>query len=260
MLRNYLKVFFRNTVKNPIYSIINILGLSIGLACSIVAFLYILNETSVNKGFKDYKKIYRIGAGMQRETQCDSFPYTLYDVGPAITEQIPEIVSTARFVNWFSNSLIKVNNEFFPGTKVIISDSSMIDVFSFKILKGDKNTFLKFPDQMAITESLAKKIFKEKEPLHQIIKFEGKDLEVAWVMANPVKSIIDFDMVVNFKYTKELIDDWLMFDVHTFFKADRVLSNKEISKIRDVSNNVIFSKLDGRINKASSPIQPFIFI
>ena len=69
MIKNYLKVFFRNVLKNPGYSTINILGLAVGLASSIVAFLFILNETSYNKGFKDHEKIYRItipieGAGL----------------------------------------------------------------------------------------------------------------------------------------------------------------------------------------------------
>jgi len=256
MFRNYLKVFFRNTSKNPVYSTINILGLAIGLACSIVAFLYVLHETRINKGFKDYNKIYRIGAGIENETRRDSFPYTLYGVAPAITEQIPEIESATRFVTWYGNSLVKVNNEFFPNTNVIISDSSMIDVFSFKIIKGDKSTFLKSPNQIAITKSLAQKIFNDQNPIHQLIEFEGKKLEVAWVMEDPENSIIDFDMVVNFKYTEQLID-WLMFDCHTFFKANRVLTNREIFKVKAVSNQVILSKLNGRVNKASAPIQAF---
>ena len=256
MFRNYLKVFFRNTSKNPFYSAINILGLAIGLACSIVAFLYINNELSYNKQFNNYDKIYRIGAGIERETRRDSFPFTLYDVAPAITEQIPEVEAAARFVTWYSNSLIKFNDDFFPNTNVIISDSSMIDVFSFKVIKGDKSNFLKSPHQIAITKSLANKIFKGQNPLHQMIEFEGKKLEVAWIMADPKNSIIDFDMVVNFNYTEELLD-WLMFDCHTFFRASRVLTNIEISKVKAVSNQVILSKLNGMINKASADVQLF---
>ena len=130
MIRSYFKVFFRNTIRNPFNSAINIFGLAVGLACSIVAFLYILNETSYNKGFDNHDKIYRIGAGIQSEMLNDSMPQTLYEVAPALLEQIPEIESSTRFVNWYyGNSLLKVNNEFYPKIKVLITDSMLLKVF-----------------------------------------------------------------------------------------------------------------------------------
>ena len=84
MFRNYLTVFFRNTFKNPGYSTINILGLAIGIASSLVAFLYINNELSINKGFNDHDKIYRIGAGLENAMLNDSMPNTVYGFAPAL--------------------------------------------------------------------------------------------------------------------------------------------------------------------------------
>lgn len=255
MIKNYLKTFFRNTFKNPFYSTINILGLAVGIACSLVALLYILNETSYNRGFQDYEKIYRIGAGLQSEMLNDSMPATLYQVAPAIVEQIPEVVSATRFVTWYKGSLIKANNEYYPEVDALISDSSMLDVFSFKILHGDPNTFLKSPTKVAITKSLANKIFKTESPLQQIIHFEGVDLEVGWILEDPENSMVDFELLANFEFVKEF-KEWIRLDVHTFFKTKEALSAEVESKIRKVSDQIILDAFGEWAGVTNSPIQP----
>ena len=255
MLRNYLKVFFRNTIKNPFYSIINILGLAVGLACSIVAFLYILNEISYNRHFDDYDKIYRIGAGIQNEMERDSMPATLFDVAPKLVEQIPEILTATRFVTWYSSSLIRTNNEYFPDIDILVSDSAMLDVFSFKILQGNPNTFLKSPHQIAITKPLSEKLFGNKDPMHQIITFHDENLEVAWIIEGPGKSMINFDIIANFDF-KEQLKDWLAFDVYTFFRTKDYLSPQTEAKIRKVSDKIILDTFGEWTDVANSPIQP----
>lgn len=255
MIQNYLKVFLRNTIKNPGYSIINIFGLAVGLACSIVAFLYIINETSYNKGFDDYDKIYRIGMGIQSEMLNDSSSNTLKEIGPAIVEQVPEIIAATRFVNWYYFSLIKVDNEFYPDINGLISDSSMLDVFSFKILRGDPNTFLKAPNQIAISSSLAKKVFKDKDPMQQIINFEGEDLEVAWIMEDPKNSMITFDLIANFDFKKPF-KEYLRLDVFTFFKTKDYLTKDVEAKIRKVSDKIILNEFSEWTKVVNSPVQP----
>lgn len=256
MIRNYLKVFFRNTLKNPVYSVINIFGLALGLACSIVAFLYILNETSYNKGFNDYDKIYRIGSGIQGEMMNDSMPHTLFNVAPALMDQIPEIESATRFVNWYyGNALLKVNNEFYSEKKVLISDSLLLHVFSFKILRGDPERFLKSPHQIAITRSFAKKVFKDKDPLQQIVHFNGEDLEVAWIMEDPKNTMITFDVLANFDFHKPFKEN-LRLDVITFFKTKEKLTNPVERKIRKISDKIILEEFRDYTKKTNSPIQP----
>lgn len=254
MIQNYLKVFFRNTIKNPGYSIINIFGLAIGLACSIVAFLYIINETSYNKGFDNYDKIYRIGMGIQSEMLNDSSSNTLKEIGPAIVEEVPEVIAATRFVNWYYFSLIKVDNEFYPDINGLISDSSMLDVFSFKILQGDPTTFLKAPNQIAITSSLAKKVFKDKDPMQQIINFEGVDLEVAWIMEDPKNSMITFDLIANFDFKKPF-KEYLRLDVFTFFKTKDYLTKNVEAKIRKVSDKIILDEFSEWTKVVNSPVQ-----
>ncbi|MGE0089648.1 MAG: ABC transporter permease [Bacteroidales bacterium] len=256
MIRNYFKVFFRNTIRNPFYSAINIFGLAVGIACSIVAFLYILHETSYNKSFTNYDKIYRIGSGIQSEMLNDSMPQTLYEIAPALMEQIPEIEAATRFVNWyFGNSLLKVNNEFYPDIKVLITDSLLLKVFSFKIIEGDPTTFLKSPTQIAITESLAKKLFKSEDAIHKIIHFENTDLEVAWVLEDPANTTLNFQMLANFEYSKSFIS-YLRLDVGTFFRTKNYLSKETESKIRQVSDKIILENFKDWTNKVNSPIQP----
>ncbi|HAN19494.1 MAG: hypothetical protein A2X13_01070 [Bacteroidetes bacterium GWC2_33_15] len=256
MIRSYLKVFLRNTIKNPFHSAINILGLAVGLACSIVAFLYILNETSYDKDFDNYDKIYRIGAGIRNETLNDSMATTLYEVAPALIDQVPEIESATRFVKWyFGNALLKVNNEFYPDIKVLISDSLLLKVFSFKILEGDKNTFLKSPSQIAITRSLAGKLFKNGDAMHKLVKFEGVDLEVAWIMEDTEKTTINFEMLANFEFKKPF-KEYLRLDVVTFFRTKDYLNQETNAKIRRVSDKIILDNFRDWTSKTNSPIQP----
>lgn len=257
MIRNYFKVFFRNTLRNPFYSTINIFGLAVGIACSIVAFLYILHETSYNRKFEDYDKIYRIGAGIQSEMLNDSMPHTLYEIGPALMEQVPEVEAAARIVNWyFGSSLLKVDNEFYPNIKVLITDSLLLKVFSFKIIEGDPTTFLKSPTQIAITESLAKKIFKNEEAIHKMIKFENVDLEVAWIMEDPKNTTLNFELLANFDYVKPFIE-YLRLDVVTFFRTKNYLNKETEDKIRKVSDAIILDNFKDWTSKVNSPIQPF---
>lgn len=255
MIRNYLKIFFRNTLKNPFYSTINILGLAVGLACSIVAFLYILNETSYNKGIRDSDRIYRIGAGLQSEMLNDSMPNTLFEIAPALMEQVPEVESATRFLNWYSQSLLKVNNEYIPKVKCLVTDSSVSDVFSFKILKGDPANFMQAPTKVAVTESFAKKAFKGRDPMQQMVRLEGFDLEVAWVVKDPVRSSVNFDLLANFNFQKEL-KEWVRLDIYTFFKTKSTLTPEVEAKIRKISDKIILEVFSDWTKKVNSPIQP----
>lgn len=256
MFRNYLKVFLRNTFKNPGYSTINILGLAIGIASSLVAFLFINNELSINKGFKDYDKIYRIGAGLENAMLNDSMPNTVYGVAPALIDQVPEIETATHMVRWYGSSLIKVGQQFYPETNILIADSLMLDVFSFKLLQGDRNSFMKSPTQVAISKSFAKKVFGDKDPMHELIEYDGKDLEIAWVIDDSEKTMIKFDIINNFFYHKDLIS-WLALDVHTFFKLKEPITPNVEKKIRSVADKVLLDAVGHWSEKVSSPIQPF---
>ncbi|MFC2152552.1 ABC transporter permease [Bacteroidota bacterium] len=232
------------------------LGLAIGLACSIVAFLYIFNETSYNKGFDDYEKIYRIGAELKNEMFQGDMPNTLPNVASSIVAEIPEIEAATRFTIWFHSELIKSNNEFFPDIKCYIGDSAVLDVFSFKILQGDPNSFLKYPDKIAITQSLAKKLFGDQDPISQIIEFDDQKMEVAWILEDIEKSIVDFDLLANFDYKEGFIDD-LRLDAYTFFKVKNELNDGVKFKIQQVSDRVLLEGFGDWADEVSSPIQPF---
>ncbi|NOQ25539.1 MAG: FtsX-like permease family protein [Bacteroidales bacterium] len=255
MIKNYLKVFFRSTIKNPVYSTINILGLAIGLACAIVAFLFINNEINYNKGFDDYNKIYRIGTGLKNEMSDEKMPTALPGIAPSLAAEIPEIEAATRLVTWFRSSLIKSNNEFYPNVDCYIADSALLNVFSFKILQGDPNSFLKSPSKIAITESLAKKIFKDKDPLSQFIEFEGQKLEVAWIMEDVEKSMIDFDLLANYDFN-QVFKESVNLDAFTFFKLRNIMTDGVKLKIQSVSNRVTSESFGDWADEVTSPIQP----
>ncbi|MCG8411760.1 MAG: ABC transporter permease [Bacteroidales bacterium] len=256
MFKNYLKVFFRNTLKNPFYSSINTLGLAIGIACSIVAFLYILKETSYNKDFKNYDKIYRIGSGWEGKAFTGLIAASVKEIAPAITEQVPEVEAATRFIHWYYGSLVKYNNNFIPEVDILVTDSSVLDVFSFKILEGDPNTFLQAPKQIAITQKLSKRIFGNQNALGKTITYNKNEYEVAWIMENPKNTTIRFDALANFKFRKGLEEN-LRLDVFTFFRTKDYMSPKVESKIRAISDKILSDSFNDLKAKISSPIQAF---
>lgn len=256
MFSHNLKTFFRNFIKNPFYSIINLLGLSVGLSATIIAVLYITNETSYNKFHKDYEKIYRIGAGIKNESFEISTPNTLPDIAPLLMDKVPEIESATRFVRWYDNSIVKVGNDQFPNVSAVISDHELLNVFSFELLRGERSSFLRAPDKIAITESLATKLFGDTDPMHQIIYFEKEPKEVAWILKDPPhNSQIKFELLANFEFKKPFYE-YLRLDVFTFFKLKQPMNKDIREKIQKVSDKHLLDVFEGWATSISSPIQP----
>ena len=92
--------------------------------------------------------------------------------------------------------------------------------------------------------------------MHQIIQFEGQDMEVAWIMEDPENSMIQFELLANFEFKTPFIE-YLSLDVYTFFKTNERLTNKVEKKIRDVSDKIILEAFSEWTNKTNSPIQLF---
>src|SRR4051812_17577284 len=156
MFENYLKVAWRNLMKNKVFSFINILGLTIGITVCMMIFLFIMNEFSFDKFHDKGKNIYRVMRSYDASKQ--PAPWLSGPYAPALLNDFPgEIKKAVRIMP--SNDLITFGNTSFNERKVYLADSDFFSLFSFPLLKGNPSTVLKDPSSVVLTETTAKKYF-----------------------------------------------------------------------------------------------------
>src|SRR3982750_2735794 len=139
MLRNYLLLAFKSFRKQKMFSLINILGLTVGITCCLMIFLFILNETSYDNFHKNGKDIYRVMRvgnfnGVKREIPYLSAPYST-----ALQNDYPEATQSAVRVSG-DNDLISYKNNSFNEKNIFLTDSNFFQFFSFPLIKGDAAT------------------------------------------------------------------------------------------------------------------------
>lgn len=173
MLKNYIKVTLRNIIKNKLYSVINITGLSIGIAGSLLMLVYVSNQLSYESMHKNANNIVRISAGFGNGDNVMKLAGTMPGIGPAAAEEIPEVKASVRFRKDY-NAKIKVDARNFTEDNFFFADSNVFKVFTFHFLAGDKNTALISPNSIVISEKIAKKYFGNDKVIGENIILDNK--------------------------------------------------------------------------------------
>jgi putative ABC transport system permease protein len=193
MIKNYFTIALRNLLRNKIFSLINIGGLSIGLAACWLIALYVANETSYDNYHANAIRIFRVVQHGTWNGGDFHLAVTPPPMAPALKNEFPEIEQTVR-INMEGGGTITYNDHRLQVGDMIFADSSALKVFSYHFLYGDKNTALNKPQSIVITKTLAKKIFGDASTaLDKTISFGNND-------ATLVTGIID-DVPVNSHFT-----------------------------------------------------------
>lgn len=186
MLRNYITIAIRNIQNSPIYSTINVLGLTIGIVSSLLLFLYIDFERSYDNFHSKKESIYRITTHATVQDTELFVPLAPSLTGATLFEEYDVIDNFVRFTGG-SEMLIAVDNEYYYENDIYRTDSSFFSVFDFELLEGDPKTCLTEPNTMVISETLASKWFPDTSALGQSVKTDGEDVKlITGVMADPV--------------------------------------------------------------------------
>jgi putative ABC transport system permease protein len=213
MIKNYLKIAWRNIWKNKVFSAINIIGLSVGMAACIVIMLFV----SYEKSFDNFhtKNIYRLNEvqtiGAQGATQ--KVALSMFPMGPTLKLEFPEIKNFTR-VHWMNKYQLTQETKKIFVPQVFFVDSTFLKIFDFKVIKGDKQTALLKPHSALITEETAKKLFGDADPIGKRITHYGDDtvtFAVTGVVANPPKnSQLQFDALFSFSsiYKPWMFTNW----------------------------------------------------
>ncbi|MFQ5571712.1 MAG: ABC transporter permease [Rhodothermales bacterium] len=203
MFTNYFKIALRVLFRNKGYSSINIFGLAVGMACSMLILLWVLDELSYDRFHEDAEDIYRVEEDQFYSGRTFHVTVTPHPVGPAFKEEIPEIIDATRF-NYLGSLLLRHGEASFYESGIAATDPSFFQMFSFPFVKGDPVTALNDPYSLVITEEMAEKHFAGVDPMGQLVTINNQyEMIVRGVIEDvPGNTYFQFDMLVPFEFMR----------------------------------------------------------
>lgn len=212
MFTNYLKTALRNIFRHKTYVIINILGLAVGFACSLLIFLFVIHELSFDKFNDKYDRIYRLYlVGKFGESEFKG-AWTAAPTARAFVEEFPEVETAVRMERW-DEALIRIGDRKYVENKIALADSGFFNIFSLRLLEGDPRTALSQPNAVVLTKRQSEKYFGQAEAIGRHLRI-GNDTtlySITGVMENvPENSHLEFDILISFLTNPRANDDfWL---------------------------------------------------
>jgi len=226
MFRNYLNITYRNILRKKAFSLINILGLSIGISIFILIVLFVRNERSYDTFHENYDRIYRLVTGNPHDKT--SYAGTPAPLGPTMLNNFPEVINYVRMTR--TGGVIKYKDKIFHEKRVFMVDGSIFEVFTFPLVKGDSRNALKDFDSIILTESMANKYFDDENPIGKILNLDNEDFLVTAVVKDvPENSHIHFDFLVPFLRIGNL-EEWGAFNYHTYILLQKNIPPYEIKE------------------------------
>ena len=227
MLKNYLSIAYRTILKTKVFSLINILGLAVGMAAFMFIIQYVQFERSYETFNKNADNIYRITLDLYNGneyvvTDCETYA----PVGPLLKEKMPEVIDYVRMFHNDGLQDIEADNRKFLEEGIYFADASAFNFFSIDVLHGDKLTALSAPYKAVISESMAKKYFGRTDAVGESFKIEGVLYEVTGIMKDlPYNTHLKFNTLLShitlpamYEWYKE--DSWNGNNEYTYLQME----------------------------------------
>ena len=200
MFRNYIKSAIRNLLKNRTFTIVNVLGLAIGIASTLLISQYVRFERSYESMHSNADDIFRITLNLYNDAEfIENDCETYQTLGPDLTEKMPEVLGYARFMNWDAAEM-KVNDQAYFEKGIYMADASAFELFSYDILHGNPAAQFSEPFKILISESIANKYFGRTDVVGETMSIQHTNdlLEVVGVMADlPQNTHLKFDILIS---------------------------------------------------------------
>jgi len=221
MLKNYFKVALRNILKYKFFSVINILGMTIGIVSCLLIVLYVTDELSYDRFHADAGRIYQIGLHGRLAGQDIRTANTPPPMAAAFVAEIPEIEDALR-IDTRGEVTVRYGDKIFTEKKTMFVDSNFFDFFSFRLLQGDAKTCLREPNTIVVSEDLAVKYFGKEPALGKLLVMgnENTSYKVTGVAENvPSNSHVKFDALFSAASAQHLKNTvWLNNYLYTYIK------------------------------------------
>jgi putative ABC transport system permease protein len=199
MLLKHIKIFFRHLVKNKIYSILNIMGLALGMAVCIHIYLYLSYELSFDNYHKDLDRIYRVVVKSELATSSSSSATICAPVAQVLKDNFPQVEEIGMVIP-VSKGLVKYENKMFYEGNRMYANNGFLNILTIPFIKGDQKTALNRPATAVISKRMANKYFGDKEALGQLININRTDYEITGIVENsPINTHFKFDFFLSLK-------------------------------------------------------------
>ncbi|MCD6065750.1 MAG: FtsX-like permease family protein [Bacteroidetes bacterium] len=257
MLKNYLKIAWRNLLKNRMFSFINIMGLAIGISCCVLIYLYVQNELSYDRYNEKADRIYRVTSYIRKQSKEETFVPTSPIMSRRIKENFPEVENAVRFQ--FSSRQLSYDNRKFPEARMTYADSTVFEVFTFPLIAGDPITALKEPYSVVLSETAVKRYFGNADAFGKTMKLSDTiNLKVTGIMKDiPRTSHFTFDCAISRSTIGEMArgdTNWVQNDELNWFNCDSysylLLKENADPKALQSKVNTLFDKEQLDIKKS----------
>ncbi|MBL7177658.1 MAG: ABC transporter permease [Desulfobacteraceae bacterium] len=242
MLFNYIKIAFRNLLKNKTFSLINISGLAIGMTCCFLILIWVLDEFSFDRFHKNSADIYRVICRIKSDNDVNSTSWSPLALGPALMQEYPEVIDFTR-CTLGERSFLRHGDAVFT-EKIFWVDPSFFRIFSFKTLEGNLDEALNSPTSLVITRRIAKKYFgTDRNIVGKVLKLNNRsDFKINAVIEDvPANSHIEFDIMGPISILRRVgydLNSWSRYVTMTYLQLQKNVSYQEVNqKIAKIIEN-----------------------
>ncbi len=216
MLKNLIKTAVRHILKHFGYSVLNILGLTLGISSALFLIIYVADEISYDHYHEKADRIYRVSTTIKEPD--DKFTWIVAQIpfGPQVVHDYPEVQSFVRFIP-MPRALYKFEDKEFNEENFFYVDSTLFDIFSYKVIKGEVKSALLAPKKIILTEKIANRYFGKSDPIGKTLTTGNDTYEVTGVIQDvPSNSHFRFDAVASRNNLPKQLGSWGNFGVYTY--------------------------------------------
>lgn len=254
MLKNLLTIAVRNILKDKTYSAINVMGLTIGITCSMFLLMYILDELSYDRYHTNADNIYRIVSNIKEPDNAFTWAVAQIPLGEELRDNYPEVKNSVRFFGT-NTTLYKNGEKQFNEAEFYLADSTVFDMFSYDFINGDANTALDHPFSIVLSEKIAIKYFGDASSAlgEQLQNKEGESFKVTGVIKDvPMNSHFRFDALISRNTRPQFVGSWGNFGVFTYIQLP---PNYDLTKMQASLDKVIKERVNPIFDQFGIKIQ-----
>ena len=239
MIQSYFKIAWRNLFRHKGFAFTNLLGLTIGITCTIFIMLWVQDELTFNKFHKKYDNIYKVMANRNFNNQMFTDPNMVLPLASTIEAEIPE-VKNATVITYPQTQTITYGDTKLKKQGYTVNEK-FFKVFSWKFIQGNAATAITDPSSIVLTQSLANAFFGNDDPINKVLKMDNREYKVSAVVDDvPGNSTLQYDFVIPFNYSDEDVkrsmnqwtnSSWAVF-IETAPGADMAQLDKKITDLK----------------------------
>lgn len=255
MFRNYLKIAFRNLLAKKAFSVINITGLAVGMAGAILIGLWVQNEYSFDMFHANNQTLYKIWCRFPSKDYVGNSDITPGPLVNALKQEFPEVKSASR-IYWNENRLFNYKDVSLKATGNEV-DKDFLKMFTFPLVKGDKQHALDDVSSIVLTQHLADKIFGTADPLNQMLKLDNSQLfKVTGVIRDlPNNTQFDFEYLVPIPAQGAYHDN--SWNTNSYYSYVQLQSDAEVDKVNKKIRMVVQNHVNNKNNNTEVFLYPF---